>query len=151
MATMARDSRPSLRLTRTFDAPPEKVFAALTQPAQLMRWFAPGDDYTTPRAEVDLRPGGRYLIEMRWQDQRYVVSGAYREVRAPQRLVFTWKWEDWPAESETLVTIELRSVAGGTELALTHEFFPDVEQRDKHQGGWNACLDRLAASGLLSA
>src|SRR5207244_13435009 len=68
MATrQEQQSSVTLRLRRSFPAPRERVFRAWTTPAEMKLWKAPGD-MTTPLAEVDLRPGGKYRIHMRAPD-----------------------------------------------------------------------------------
>src|SRR3989441_9138601 len=95
-----------------------KVFQAWTRPEELKRWSAPGD-LTTPVAEVDLRVGGRYRIDMRAPDGTlHRVTGTYRQVDPPNRLVYTWQWETTPGATETLVTVELHDPAGRTEVVL---------------------------------
>lgn len=133
-----------LRLTRVFAASPETVFRALTDPEALSRWFGP-PGVACRNVQVDLRPGGRYSLEMAEADGSvYPLAGSYREVEAPRRLVMTWIWGHGELEGvETLVTIELREAAGGTELALTHENLPTPTALEKHQGGWIACFDSL--------
>jgi uncharacterized protein YndB with AHSA1/START domain len=84
----------ALRLTRLFHVPRERLFGAWMDPQALMRWFSPSSDYSTPSAAVDLRIGGRYRIEMKAADGAlYTATGTYRDVRQPERLVFTWAWE----------------------------------------------------------
>jgi uncharacterized protein YndB with AHSA1/START domain len=135
--------KPSLTLVRKFNAPPDRVWRALTQPEALKQWMAPSDEFKVPRAEADLRVGGRYNIVMQSPDgDLHDVRGAYREIVPDRKLVYTWAWKSTP-ERESLVTIELRPVDGGTELTLRHEQFFDAEARDKHQHGWNGCLARL--------
>ena len=58
----------SLSIVRNFKAAPEKVFAALTDPAILKKWMAPGDDKSVALAETDPKVGGRYRIVMRRDD-----------------------------------------------------------------------------------
>ena len=78
-----------LVLTRVIDAPREKVFKAWTDPELLKEWFAPLP-YTTPVAEIDLRPGGSNLIVMRGPDGNEMPNrGVYLEVVENERLVFT--------------------------------------------------------------
>ena len=72
------DSATALRLTRTYAAPPEKVYAAWTDPQALKRWFAPSDDFQTPEVEADVRVGGRYRIVMRSPD------GEWHRVERPE-------------------------------------------------------------------
>ena len=72
------------------------------------------------------------------------MSGEYREVVPPERLVFTWAWEqDGARGHDTVVTIELFETPGGTRLELTHELFETEDARDRHGQGWSSCLDCL--------
>lgn len=140
---MDTSQKPSLNIVRRFKAAPEKVWHALTQPQALKQWMGPSDDFKCPIAEIDLRVGGRYHIGMQSPDgQMHDVSGVYREVVTHQKLVYTWAWKTTP-DRESLVTILLRAVDGGTELTLTHEQFADVQARDHHNQGWEGCLARL--------
>src|SRR5690349_13665514 len=111
----------SLRLTRVFDAPRALVFRAWTEAEQMKRWFCPQEHWGL-EVEVDARVGGAYRIVMKDTDtkQDHIVRGTFREIRAPERLVFTWHWETNPGFPETLVTVEFRDVAGKTEITLTH-------------------------------
>ncbi len=80
---------PSLSITRTFAAPRERVFQAWTDPEELKKWWGP-DGYTTPSAEVDLKVGGSYRFAMKPPGgEVFFLSGEYREVRAPEKLVYT--------------------------------------------------------------
>jgi uncharacterized protein YndB with AHSA1/START domain len=138
-----------LRLERSFDAPRERVFDAWVNPELLRRWWASQPDWTSPGAEVDLRVGGRYRLSMRDPGDGAVhsVVGEYREVRRPERLVYTWSWEGDPAEMEgsagTLVTVEFHAEGEQTRVVVTHEGFASDGARDLHAGGWSGCLDNL--------
>ena len=134
----------SLQLKRTFAAPRARVFRAWTDPAELKKWWGP-HGYTTPSAEVDLRVGGAYRLAMKPPEGTvFYLSGTYREVRPPERLVYTWNWEKHDMTmGETVVTVEFLDRGGSTEVVLTHEFFPNAARRDGHQKGWTACLERL--------
>ena len=144
MGTPTSGSETTLRISRSIAAPRDKVFAAWTRPEALKRWFGPNDDYTTPIAEVDLRVGGRYRIAMQSPGgKRSIVGGTYREVRAPERLAFTWAWEDSPDMPETLVTVEFHDRGGETEVVVIHERFPNEAAREEHNKGWIGCLGRL--------
>jgi uncharacterized protein YndB with AHSA1/START domain len=135
--------QPVLRLARHFKAPRQAVFRAWTDPQALAAWFGP-EGVQTRNVEVDLRPGGAFSLEMHEADGVYPLSGVYRQVVPPERLVFSWVWGHGELEGlETLVTIELRETDGGTELTLTHEGLPSPTAREKHEGGWIGCLDCL--------
>ena len=145
MAPSRASEAEALEVRRTFKASAERVFAAWTTPEEMKRWSAPGP-LTTPLAEVDLRVGGRYRIGMENPEsgEQHVMTGTYREIAAPDRLVFTMSWEK-PDAPETLVTLAFRAQGGGTELVLTHERFPSEPMRDEHEKGWTGCLAQLAA------
>ncbi|MDA0994791.1 MAG: SRPBCC domain-containing protein [Proteobacteria bacterium] len=134
----------SLKLKKTFSASQERLFAMWTSADLMKQWFCPGSDMTVPIAEVDARAGGSYRIVMQSKDgETYSPSGVYETVRPYDKLVFSWKWAD--SEVITRVTLDLRAVSDSeTELTLTHEGFPDVGMRDKHNEGWDGCLARLA-------
>jgi uncharacterized protein YndB with AHSA1/START domain len=142
-----------LRVSRTFDAPRERVFQAWTDPAQLKKWFHPDETVTTVSAKADVRVGGKYRIQMKHPDgEFYTGVGTYREVKPPERLVFTWQWEkdgsepDFgePEQPETLMTLDFLARGKQTEVILTHENFASTESRDRHEHGWNGCLHQLA-------
>jgi uncharacterized protein YndB with AHSA1/START domain len=100
--------------------------------------------HTTRILELDVRVGGRYRLEVTTPDgARVVLSGAYCEVRPPERLVFTWQWDGDPDFGETLVTVDLHARGNLTELVLTHERFLNREWRDRHGAGWNGCFAAL--------
>lgn len=136
-----------LRLTRTLRAPPAQVFRAWTEPAELIRWWGP-KGFTIPVYEMDVREGGSWRTVMRSPEGRdHVVSGIYREITPPSRLVFTWGWEeDGVRGHETVVTVELFAVPEGTRLELTQELFESADSRDAHREGWASCLDCLEAA-----
>lgn len=137
-----------LVLTRTLDAPRSLVFQAWTRPEHLARWWGP-NNFTLPTCEVDFRVGGAYRFCMRAPDgSDHWVWGEYREIVAPERLVFTWHREDEEGlrkDSANLVTVTFAEHAGRTLLTLQHTRFQTVTDRDDHQGGWTQCLDRIVA------
>jgi uncharacterized protein YndB with AHSA1/START domain len=145
MDTTTSHSVLPIELHRTIPAPPERVFRAWTDPAALSRWFSPSEEFTVIVHEADARVGGRYRIEMRHQSGRqHIAVGVYREVTPPKRLVFTWAWEGEDTRPETVVSVDLRSSSGGTDLVLTHRGFSDEKDRDDHGGGWTGALVLLA-------
>jgi uncharacterized protein YndB with AHSA1/START domain len=145
--TRAQTAGPALVLRRVYAAPRRRVFDAWTKPELAVKFLGTGE-VTVPEAQMDVRPGGTYKIVMLQPNgERWNVGGTYRDVRPPERLSMTWRWEeDKPEdEHETLLTLEFNEVDGGTELVLTHEQFASVESRDGHQKGWTAIMDQLGA------
>ncbi len=145
MASSKPSTETTLNLRRIFKARREKVFRAWTDPEELKEWWGP-EGYATASAEVDLRVGGKYRLGMRKlpDGEIFYLSGIYREIRPPEKLVYTWRWEAQPEHGETQVTVEFREVRDSTEVVLTHERFPTEKARDDHNRGWSGCLDRLA-------
>lgn len=133
-----------LNLKRVFNALPERVFTAWTNPQQLKSWWKPpGSTVTT--VEVDLRVGGQYRIGLKQPTQAtYFVSGVYQVIQRPRRLVFTWRWENPEMDiGESLVSIEFRAKNNQTELELTHQRLPTLEARQAHKKGWEGIFDSL--------
>jgi len=141
-----------LVLTRVFDAPRELVFRAWTEPAHLARWWGPAG-FTLPVCTQDFRRGGAYRFCMRAPDgSDHWVWGVYREIVAPERLVFTWERED--AEGlrvglNNVVTVTFAAQGRKTHLTLHHAAFQTVADRDDHEGGWSQTLERLAGQFTL--
>jgi uncharacterized protein YndB with AHSA1/START domain len=136
-----------LAITRIFDAPRHLVWKAWTDPARLMRWWGP-HGFETRVSEMNVRPDGRWRFCMRsptgieqWQ------QGRYREVVEPERLAFSYAFEDEAGKCghETLVTVSFADHGGKTELNVRHGIFETVAVRDDHVRGWSETLDRLTA------
>ena len=139
-------------IRRGFAAPRTALWRAWTQPAAIVRWWGP-HGFTTPVAEIDLRPGGRYRIVMRSPDgTEYPVQGAYREIVPPVRLVYTLEADEGPGSpaGEALVTVTFLERSGRTELTKLVEFASQAD-RDAAiargvERGWAQCFERLDAA-----
>ena len=142
MSQAAVASPSSLVVSRTYPASVERVFKAWTDANQLGQWFAPSDDCTT-KANVDLRVGHQYRLAITHKGGNvHTILGTYRVIDPPRKLVYTWRWEGGPA-ADTLVTVDFTPDGDATKVTITHEQFLDAEARDKHNEGWNGCLNRL--------
>jgi uncharacterized protein YndB with AHSA1/START domain len=143
------EDKPVLDIERRYDAAPERVWQAWTDPQALSRWFGPGDEGSVTQADLDVRPGGRYTIAFRTQDgEEHRVSGVYKEVDKPRKLSFSWAWQSTP-QRVSFVTVRLEADGAGTRMSFRHERFFDQAARDNHQRGWTATiakLDRLLSS-----
>jgi uncharacterized protein YndB with AHSA1/START domain len=135
----------ALEISRSFDAPRALVFELWASPEHLARWWGP-KNFSVPSVSVDFRPGGEYRHAIRSADGvEYWMQGVYREIVAPERIVFTFAWEDEAGRPQawTLVTVTFDDTNGKTRLTFRQEPFDTVEERDSHQEGWGECLDRL--------
>jgi len=137
-------------LTRVFDAPRSLVFKAWTDPKMMAQWWGP-KGFTNPVCELDVRPGGKMLIHMQGPDGAvYPMTGVFREVIAPERLVFSDVAEDLDGnpllEGETTVTFEEQG--GKTKLTVrssARAVEPVGDEMLKGMNeGWSQSLDRLA-------
>ena len=135
---MVDDRTGAIELTQRIEAPPEIVFAYLTDSQRFVRWMGVS-------AELDPRPGGRYRIDV---DGEHIVSGEYQEVDPPRRLVMSWGWEGHPTvpPGSSTVEITLTPDRGATLLRLRHLGLPDEAERRLHTGGWTQYLSQLTAA-----
>ena len=139
----------TLQLAKTIRTTRSRAFAAWTQPAELLQWFAPGP-MKAESIDVDLRIGGIF----RWvmcgpsvqtgQTMNVVFSGKFLEIQVDRLLQFTWHSEANPAD-HTVVTVSFTDVDGGTEVAITQERISTTEVFNRNKGGWATMLDKLAA------
>ncbi|MET0862948.1 MAG: SRPBCC family protein [Nakamurella sp.] len=130
LSVAARDEH-EIVMTRKFAAPRELVFAALTRPELLRRWYGP-HGYQLVVCEVDLRVGGQWRYVVRAPDaSEMVLRGTYREIEPPTRLVQTEVNEDcWAAAGvDATITTELTDVEDGTLLTATN-WYPSAAVRD---------------------
>lgn len=126
---VALPSDTSIELSRTFNAPAELLFTALTTPEHVRRWWGClSEDYSVPVCEIDLRVGGSYRFVNATPDGEFGFHGSYREVDAPHRLVYTEIFELFP-DTESLVIATLTEQDGKTHLRVFVEY-PSVEVRD---------------------
>lgn len=137
-----------LVLERTFATTPETLWDAWTTPDLLAKWWGP-EGMTIPEHSLDLRVGGKWRTTMRNSEGTdHRVSGVYRVLDRPHRLVFTWGWHgpDGSRGEETVVTVTLEAVEGGTKLRLDQRSFSTAESRDNHGAGWTSsfnCLEKI--------
>ena len=137
-----------LVIRRVVNAARPLVFAAWIDEKQAAQWWGP-KGFTTVANETDVRVGGEWWRRMRSPEGvEHHSRGFYREIVAPERLVFTFSWEQGGVAGhgpETLVTLTFADLDGDrTELTLRQEVFETASARDAHYHGWSGCLDRFA-------
>ncbi len=136
---------PALIIRRTFNASRERVFAAWTDPKLVSAWFGP-PTMVLNNVTYDARLGGSYRIEMSTSDgEAFNVGGTFTEFRAPERLAYTFRWEEDDAdlEHDTLISIDFIDRNGQTEMVFTHENFASDVSRGNHERGWTATFEQL--------
>ncbi len=141
-----------LVLTRLIAAPRARIYQAWTDPELLKQWFAPLP-YTTPVAELDVRPGGASLVVMRGPDGVDMPNrGVYLEVVENERLVFTDAYTAaWEPSAKPFMTVVLtfENEDGRTRYTARVRHWT-VADREAHENmgfhqGWGQCADQLAA------
>ena len=148
--TVTTPTEREILMTRVFDAPRPLVFEAWTNPKYVAQWLLGPEGWTMPVCEIDLRPGGAWRFVWRKSDgKEMAMTGVYREVAPPERVVHTERWgAEWP---ETLNTLVLTEKDGKTTCSLT-VLYPSKEARDAAlktgmEDGVAVSFDRL--DGLL--
>ena len=140
-------SAPALTITRTFDAPRERVFNAFTDADLIRQWFGPPGTNVSA-VTFDARTGGRFRVLMKNSTgEDFNAHGVIAEFRAPERLAYTFAWEedDPKDEHETFVTVDFVDRGKRTDIVFTQERFVSVESRDGHTKGWNGSFGKLDA------
>ena len=133
----------TLEMRKTINATPERLFAAWTDPKQLIAWWGPVG-VTCIGPEVDLRVGGRYRIGNRLPDGKELwIVGTFEAIDRPRLLTYSWLIEGAPGDAER-VTVRFEARGKATEVVVTHEKIPNPALRDQHAYGWTGCLDGLA-------
>lgn len=146
--TFTTPSDTELAMSRVFDAPASLVFEAFTNAEHLRHWMLGPDGWTMPVCEIDLRPGGSWHFVWRKADGTEMeMTGEYREIAPPERLVSTESWGgDWP---ETVITLTLTEEGDGKTRMTQTVLYPSKEARDAAmqtgmKDGASLSYDRLA-------
>lgn len=148
-----------LVITRIIDAPRELVWRVWTDPEHAKHWMGPRG-FSAPHLAQEARVGGTWRLCLRpdpsdpkvggggsgdlWQ------GGVFREINAPERIVFTFAWDDAHGKRgpESTITIQLEEQGSKTKLTFRQAFFASMQERDGHREGWNSSFDRLADYAL---
>jgi uncharacterized protein YndB with AHSA1/START domain len=149
--------RPSVRISRVFAAPRDLMFRIWTEPAHLLRWWAP-HDFTVPLATFDARPGGRWRIDFRGPDGfTFPCFGDVLEIVPPERLVFTTEYRE---EGRLLVTSHVTATFADVAQDRTRVdihatvTFAEPGAADSLAGmeeGWNQQIDKLELHAVHAA
>jgi uncharacterized protein YndB with AHSA1/START domain len=144
-----------LHISRVFEAPRDLVYKAFTDPAMLAGWMGPRG-FDAEDIEQDLRVGGKWRLSLVRNEHdpacdsggapKLWQNGVYREIVPPERLVYTFSWEnrvDIPTY-ETTITVTFRELEGKTVMDFKQGPFDSAAERDGHNIGWSSAFDRFA-------
>ena len=122
----------------------ERIFAALADPAQRVRWWGAEGRFQITHMESDLRPGGKWMMSVTGFGKPVTVSGEYRRIERPRLLDFTWlpTWQEDATQST--VRLDLDEKDGVTTVRLTHSGLAGESSRTSHKG-WPQILAWLQA------
>jgi uncharacterized protein YndB with AHSA1/START domain len=122
----------------------EADLRALTEPAELAKWWGPRG-FTTPGIDLDLRVGGGYRFTMQPPGgDPFHLSGEFLEINPPGGLVYTFRWDESdPDDRQTVVTLSLSDVADTTQVSLSQGEFATEARLALHRGGWTDSLEKL--------
>lgn len=109
-----------IAMARVFDAPRKLIFEAFTRPALIRRWLLGPDGWSMPTCDVDLRPGGRFHYVWRNDSDgsEFGISGTYREVDDPTRIVHVERFDGPMDSGEAQVTTTFDERAGSTTVTI---------------------------------
>ena len=138
---MINESEATVRVSRHFEASPERIFDAWLDSEKVARFLFKTPTGEMRRVEIDPFLGGAYCIVERRNGVDAAHTGKYLELERPRRLVFTL--EDTSGFQDTVVAIEIVPADSGCELTLTHEGVLQ-EYKDKVQEGWTMIVSSLA-------
>jgi uncharacterized protein YndB with AHSA1/START domain len=145
-ANVKAPAQRELVITRVFDAPRALVFQMWIDPKHAAKWWGPRN-YPASEVTIDARPGGqwRHCLQSTEGKKDLWLGGVYREIAPPERLVFTFAWEEEGERGlETLVTVTFVEERGKTRMTFRQVPFQSDGERDGHQWGWSSSFDRLA-------
>jgi uncharacterized protein YndB with AHSA1/START domain len=132
----------TLSVSKTINAPVEKVFDAWLDPEMLSKFILPMPGMSQPEVENEPQQGGSFTIIMQVGEDKIPHTGQYLEISRPDKLVFSWL-SPFSTDGST-VTIDFSEMPDGrTNVQLRHIKFIDEEARSDHEGGWTNILQVL--------
>lgn len=152
-AELSTPGEREIHVERNFEAPRERVFAAYTDPELIPKWWGPYGT-TTVVAELDARAGGRWrFVSQDSNGEEAAFRGVFREVVAPERIVWTFEWEGMPGHV-SVETARFEDLGDGRTKVTSDTVFHTGAERDGMldsgmERGMNetfARLDELLAS-----
>ncbi len=137
-----------VRIERQFKAPPQRLFAFLSEPANIVKWWGP-EGMSVPQAQMNFTQTGPWSsVMMNGEGQRYKVTGEVVAVDPPNSIELTWAWHDASdlRGHESRVRLQVHPTDTGGSLLILHHFnLANDESAKGHREGWESALRKLAA------
>lgn len=143
------DPHVSVRVTRRFEASPERVFDAWFDREKAARWLFATEAGQMVRVDIDPRVGGSFRFVDRRDGEDVEHTGVYLEIDRPRRIVFTLSVPKYGAETSRIV-VDIARRGSGCELTLTEERVRS-DAAGRSESGWSAVLDSLARAYHVEA
>ena len=153
----ASDRRRSDAATRVIDAAPDTIYQAFANTSSLMQWLPPSG-MSGQALEYDFREGGRYRIELRYDektstesgkttDRTDITHGRFVELLPGRRITQSVGFEssDPAFADEMTVTWSFDTAPEGTRVTVTADNVPDGISKADHEAGLRSSLENLAA------
>lgn len=132
-----KNSRQTITVETTVNAPVEKVWKSWNTPADIMEWNNASDDWHTPKVEIDMRVGGQFLARMEAKDGSFGFDfiGTYEQIIPNKKIVYV-------IEDGRKVDITFEAQGSGTKVTETFEI-EDENSMELQRTGWQAILDNF--------
>lgn len=160
MATIALTPQQDAVMAEIFiAAPPERVFQAITDPAQMPKWWGQQGMYRVTEGGADLRPGGKWwTLGVGMDGSPFRVEGEYLQIDPPRLLVHTWKTSfsgdlvttvRWELAAQSVHNLQQRGpqkAGTGTLVKVRHDGFAGAPKLAADHGqGWKRVLGWMQA------
>lgn len=141
---METNENVKVKASKSFDVPVEVLYNAWTNPEQLKQWWKPMNN-TLTEVINDVKEGGE--VSYIFRASGLEISGKYIEVKAQEKLVYTWNWtftKEVAKNGSYELIVEFKSTDGGSIINITQDNFDDEEGTHPHKEGWEKGLEDLA-------
>lgn len=138
----SRDTSDAIVQEIVIDAPPDRIFTALTDPQERLRWWGTPGRFEVSEFASDLRVGGAWFMRFHTPYGESSVGGEYRVIDRPRELTFTWSPTWYEDAGESLVQFKLTQERGATTVRVTHSGLATEADRTNHRG-WADILSWL--------